>query len=134
MIDLNGLAVVSVVSARGSVPYVSDCHRSSRKLGKALRRENLGDKPKILVGDENAVIIDYDSASLLTSVLKGIKTVIAIVCDVSRLGSDYAKHPAFLVNCLIYAHFLPPSACSNAAPTKPLKSGWHLLGRLLNSG
>ena len=130
MVDLNGLAVISVRPSGGAVTHMRHCHLSFRQTGQGLSRKDFAHQPQIFMGGEQAVVIDYDPAAFLPPVLKRIQTIIAYACHIADIGSHHAKHAAFFTD----THTLPPMAFSNAAPINPLNRGWGLLGRLLNAG
>jgi hypothetical protein len=58
---------------------VPDRHTATGQGAQFIFRKYLPDKPSVLVGNENPVVIHHDPAALLSSVLEGIQSVIYIL-------------------------------------------------------
>ncbi len=97
MIDLYGLAVIAVISARGSIPHVSHRHFALRQAGECVRRKHLADQSQILVGGKNAVVIHHNSTTLLPPVLQGIKPIINHACQIGGFRGNQTEHTAFFL-------------------------------------
>ena len=87
MVDFYRLAVLTVVISGRSITHMPDSHLRARKPVQYFRCENFTYKTRILMGNENPVIIDYDSGAFLASVLQRIETVIGKACSICRLVS-----------------------------------------------
>ena len=72
MIDLDGLTIVPVVSACGSVADMSHRHVSPGQPGQSICGKHLADQSQILVGRKYAVVVYHNTAALLAPVLQSI--------------------------------------------------------------
>ena len=130
VVDLDGPAVAPAGGAGGGVAGVGDHHLPLREGGQHLFGKDLVDQAQVLVGSEDAVVIHDDAATLLAPVLEGEEAVVGQVGHVGGRRRHHAEDAAFLMDAHAFSFWL----WAKAAPMKPLKSGWGLLGRDLNSG
>ena len=62
-----------------------DGHVPLRQAGERVGRKDLADESDVLVGAENAVVVDDDAAAFLPAVLQGVQTVVRRMPDVGFL-------------------------------------------------
>ena len=97
VVDLDGLAVVSVVGAGSAVAHMTHRHGAIGEVVHDVLGEHIADEPQILVGVKESVVTDHDAAALLPSVLEGVETVVGGAGHRSGLWGIDAKDAALFV-------------------------------------
>ena len=94
MIDNDGLGIKPVAFSRRPVSDVADSHVAFAQLIQDFRCKDIIDKSCVLVIIKDAVIVDYNAAALLSSVLQGKQTIICgagyILCLIAKNAKDTA--------------------------------------------
>lgn len=106
VIYLDRLTVVAVGGAGGAVTHVSYRYLALRKFAYNFFGEYFVDESQILMRTEKSVVVDDYAATLLTSVLKGVKSVIYGFSHVAGSGRKYTENSAFFIDFAL--HKLPP--------------------------
>ena len=76
VVDFDGLAVGPNLFPGCRVTDMAHRHRTRRHAVEIFFGKNVADQPEVLVGIEQAVVVDDNAAALLTPMLQGVKPVI----------------------------------------------------------
>ena len=98
VIDLDGLAVLPVGGPGGAVTGVPHRHGPPGKPVQGVLAEHIPHQTQVLIGGENAVVIDHNAAALLAPVLEGVKPVVGQPPHVGGLWSENAEYAALFMN------------------------------------
>ena len=74
--DRNGLDVALVVRTGGTVAHMADGDVAKPQRAKPLLGKHIADQTHVPPGAEQAVIVDNDTGTFLSAVLKGVQSVI----------------------------------------------------------
>ena len=93
----NGLAVCAVCAAGGAVAHMPHRHAAIGKLVHYRLCKYIIHRAEILVYGENAVIVNYNAAALLPSVLQCVQRVVCHSGEIVCLPGVCAEYAALLM-------------------------------------
>ena len=131
MVHLYGLAVPAPAASGGAVAHMAHPHVSFRQAAQRLWGEHLSQQANVLMGREDAVVVYYNPAALLSPVLKGKKAVIAELGRLCAVWQPHTENSAFLMYTharlsfiLRWPHSLPALLPTGRLLYSPPIPGW----------
>jgi hypothetical protein len=91
MVYYQRLVIHAAFGFHSSVTNVTDSHIAVTELIKHLAVKRIADDSRSLMHREHTVIVNGDTGTFLTPVLKGVQTVIDASCNVTFFLTDYSK-------------------------------------------